>query len=148
MISALQTLWDGNKAGEYEFVLAGFLTEFASDLRMHDLEYLVSCIRDDAEPSLCAIVRSASELHFKPGHLTFAWNANAHIDWHGGSYVSLDLEFTCVEMTAFFTLWLEGGRAAVEVKQITAWSNCREIPSLEQFERWISSYKISTSDFS
>ena len=143
MISSLNYFWDRTNAREYEFILAGYLTEFASDLRMVDLDFLVSCVRSEANCSLDEMVQTSSELYFKSGHLSFAWNANAKIDWHGEALISIDLEFSCPEMTVFFTLWLEGGLAAVSIKHLVSWKLMHEPPSFQQFETWISASRVA-----
>lgn len=142
MISAHSQSFDRKNVVKYEIALAGFLAEFASELRMHDFDTLFSCIRVDQGQSLCDIVNSASELHFKAGHLAFAFNAFAQTDWYDVNFISIDLEFTCTEMTVFFTLRLEGRRAAVEIKNIVSWGSDQEIPSTEKFEKMIADCKI------
>ncbi len=125
------------QACHFEALLASFLTDFASELRTHDLESLVSCVRSGSHTTLDNYIRTASELFFREDRLKYGWHSKAQIDWFDRSFVTLALELTCPEMTIFFSLRLESCQAAVLIDHISLAVNDNKMPTSATFEKWM-----------
>lgn len=125
------------RACRFEPLLASFLTDFASEPRNHDLESLISCVRNGAHMTLDSYISTASELFFREHHLKYGWHSKAQIDWFDRTFVTLALELTCPQMTIFFSLRLESCQAAVLIDHINLGLDSSEMPAPTTFEKWI-----------
>lgn len=99
----------------YARLIADGLTDVLNELHAIDLVDLVSFIRFDRYPALDDLLQSATELFFKEGTVTFAWNAWVDMAWGDVPTVTLGMEFNHLTVSVFFNLTLKAMEQAVEV---------------------------------
>ncbi|MFN3890879.1 MAG: hypothetical protein ACK4MV_10820 [Beijerinckiaceae bacterium] len=100
-----------------EEILAKAMRDFASEMRMVDIEHLLELVNQEKHFNLHDLVNSSAELFFLPGTLTFGWGAQVHVSWLKTPCVTIDLEFRHGQLTLFFTLHLEAYGASVDITE-------------------------------
>ena len=107
-------------------LIADGLRDVLRELHAIDLVDLVSFIRFDRYPALEDLLQSATELFFKEGTFTFAWNAGVEMAWGDVPSVTLGMEFNHLTVSVFFNLTLRAMDQAVEVVGILFDPECHD----------------------
>lgn len=104
-----------NDLDQYSDVLADGLRDVAADLRTIDLVDMVSYIRFGSYATLEDLVHSSTELFFKQGTLSFAWNAAIDLGWGEPPIITMAMEFRHHAVSVFFDLTLRAVDESVKV---------------------------------
>lgn len=104
---------------EREKIIADAVQGVAAELRLVDLAILARYVHAEQHGNIDDLVASSTELHFKPGTLRYGLRADVDLHWGGMPAVSLDLEFTHQDVSAFFNLILGSLNAGIDVQAIT-----------------------------
>lgn len=99
----------------YARIIGDGLKDVLKELREIDLLDLVSFIRFDRYAAIEDLLQSSTELFFKEGTFTFAWNAGVDMAWGDVPSVTLGMEFNHLTVSVFFNLTLKAVEQTVEV---------------------------------
>ncbi len=105
---------------DMERTLGEALRDFASELRLADAADFAAFIRIGHMPNLRSIVRSAAELHYKPGTLDLAEPGELELGWLSPPLVTLPMILRHRGLRVYFRLRLAALFAAVEIESIGA----------------------------
>ncbi|HXF55701.1 MAG TPA: hypothetical protein VNK52_16425 [Hyphomicrobiaceae bacterium] len=109
----------GNKTTfEREKALAEGLREVASELRLVEASDYVAFIRTGQFGNVSSLVSSSTELFFKPGTVRFGCSGDVDLKWDGTPSITLDMEFSHMQVNVHFRLLLEALQAGVEIDYI------------------------------
>lgn len=100
---------------QYSIVLADGIRDVAADLRTIDLVDMVSYIRFGSYATIEDLVHSSTELFFRPGTLSFAWNAGTELSWSEEPMITMGMEFRSCAISVFFDLTLRALDESVKV---------------------------------
>ena len=101
---------------DMERTLGEALRDFASELRLADAADFAAFIRIGHMPNLRSIVRSAAELHYKPGTLDLAEPGELELGWLSPPLVTLPMILRHRGLRVYFRLRLAALFAAVEIE--------------------------------
>ena len=101
-----------------EKVLARYMTDVASEIRICDLKSIVNMIEMDDVAGISEIVDSSSELFFKAGALKYALSARYALDWNIKPFIEIDIEFRNLNVTSFFKLGLNGRNPRITIDAV------------------------------
>lgn len=104
-----------NEQNAYARLIEDGLKDVLEELHAIDLVDLVSFIRFDRYAAIEDLLQSSTELFFKDGSFTFAWNAGVDMAWGAMPSVTLGMEFNHPTVSVFFNLTLKAMEQAVEV---------------------------------
>jgi hypothetical protein len=91
----------------------------ATELRLVDVADFIAYIRDQKFANIQDIVNSSVELFFKPGTLSFGWDAEFELDWNKLPVITLDMEFRHRSVWLVFKLSLCALQTNVTVKYLS-----------------------------
>jgi hypothetical protein len=106
-------------AAEREIALAHGLKEVAAELRLIDAADLVAYIRTGQFANVRSLVKSSTEMYFKPGTVSFGLSGMVDLNWDREPSIVLDMEFRHRKVNIFFKLLLENQLAGVEIDYIS-----------------------------
>lgn len=115
-----------NDYGAYGRILAGGLEEVFRELHAIDLVDLVGHIRFGQHAAIEDLLESSTELFFRDGTLTFAWDACVDLPWDGVPTVTLGMEFKHQTVSVFFNVALQAQTHVVQVVGILFDPDCRD----------------------
>ena len=91
----------------------------AAELRLVDVADFISYIHAGKLANIQDIVNSSVELFFKPGTLTFGWDAEFELDWNSLPVITLEMEFRHRSVWLVFKLILRALQTNVTVKYLS-----------------------------
>ena len=91
----------------------------AAELRLVDVADFIAYIRDEKFANIQDIVNSSVELFFKPGTLSFGWDAEFELDWNKLPVITLDMEFRHRSVWLVFKLILRALQTNVTIKHLS-----------------------------
>ncbi|MCW6507351.1 hypothetical protein [Lichenifustis flavocetrariae] len=128
-----------NDHDAYARILVDGLQDVLQELHAIDLLDLVSFIRFSQYTAIEDLLQSSTELFFKEGTLTFAWNASVEMDWGDVPTVTLAMEFSHLTVSVFFDLSLRAMDQVVRVEGILFDPDCRDpLEKLKRLSRAVS----------
>ena len=104
---------------EYEKLVADAIRDVVSEIRLIELNDLVSYVGSQRMNILEALFDSATELYFRPGTLKFTRSAVSSSSWGGGIALSLGLLFQHEDLRVYFTLCLRHFMGEVQIDYIS-----------------------------
>jgi hypothetical protein len=115
-----------NDFGAYGRIIADGLADVFEELHAIELVDLVGHIRSSEYAAIEDLLQSSTELFFKDGTLTFAWNARVDLPWDGVPTVTLGMEFKNQTVSAFFNMSFQAHEQVVQVVGILFDPECRD----------------------
>src|ERR1700732_1094467 len=91
----------------------------AAELRLVDVGDFIAYIHAEKFANIQDIVNSSVELFFKPGTLSFGWDAKFELDWNSLPVITLDMEFRHRSMWLVFKLILRALQTNVTVEHLS-----------------------------
>ena len=91
----------------------------AAELRLVDVADFVAYIHAEKFANIQDIVNSSVELFFKPGTLSFGWDAEFELDWNSVPVITLDMEFRHRSVWLVFKLILRALQTNVAVEHLS-----------------------------
>ena len=91
----------------------------AAELRLVDVADFIAYIHAEKFANIQDIVNSSVELFFKPGTLSFGWNAEFELDWNSLPVITLDMEFRHRSVWLVFKLILRALQTNVTVEHLS-----------------------------
>ena len=115
-----------NDYGAYGRIIAEGLAEVFEELHAIDLVDLVGHIRFGQHAAIEDLLQSSTELFFKDGTLTFAWDARVDLPWDSVPTVTLAMEFKHQTVSVFFNMSFQARAHLVQVVGILFDPDCRD----------------------
>ena len=112
----------GQCDGQVELPAEALGTAFepvANELRLVDVADFVAYIHAEKFANIQDIVNSSVELFFKPGTLSFGWDAKFELDWNSLPVITLDMEFRHRSVWLVFKLILRALQTNVTVEHLS-----------------------------
>ena len=103
---------------EREALLRSAMTEVADELKMTDPADLVAYLRLEHFANLNDLMRSSTELYFKPNTVRFGYGGECLVEWGNPPLVSLDMEFVHEAVNVQFQLVVGGDDCTVVLDRI------------------------------
>ncbi len=91
----------------------------AAELRLVDVADFIAYIHAEKFANIQDIVNSSVELFFKPGTLSFGWDAEFKLDWNSLPVITLDMEFRHRSVWLVFKLILRALQTNVTVEHLS-----------------------------
>jgi hypothetical protein len=98
----------------------------AAELRLVDVADFVAYIHAEKFANIQDIVNSSVELFFKPGTLSFGWNAEFELDWNSLPVITLGMEFRHRSVWLVFKLILRALQTNVTVEHLSLGKTSRD----------------------
>jgi hypothetical protein len=112
----------GQCDGQIELLSKALGTAFervGAELRLVDVADFVAYIHAEKFANIQDIVNSSVELFFKPGTLSFGWNAEFELDWNSLPVITLGMEFRHRSVWLVFKLILRALQTNVTVEHLS-----------------------------
>jgi hypothetical protein len=103
--------------------LATVFEPVAAELRLVDVADFIAYIHAEKFANIHDIVNSSVELFFKPGTLSFGWDAEYELDWNSLPVISLGMEFRHRSVWLVFKLILRAQQTNVMVEYLSMGKN-------------------------
>lgn len=110
MIHRAQPAWT-----PYARVVEANIADVIDEILAIDLVDVTSFIRMESFPTVDDLVKSSTELYFRPDMLVFSWSAAVDLRWHASPAVTLGMEFRHPVVSVFFDLRLGRADPVVDV---------------------------------
>jgi hypothetical protein len=91
----------------------------AAELRLVDVADFIAYIHAEKFANIQDIVNSSVELFFKPGTLSFGWDAEFELDWNNLPVITLAMEFRHRSVWLVFKLILRASQTNVTVEHLS-----------------------------
>ena len=108
-----------NHVGLSAEALSAAFEPVAAELRLVDVADFIAYIHAEKFANIQDIVNSSVELFFKPGTLSFGWNAEFELDWNSLPVITLDMEFRHRSVWLVFKLILRALQTNVTVEHLS-----------------------------
>jgi hypothetical protein len=95
------------------------LEPVAAELRLVDVADFIAYIHAKKFANIQDIVNSSVELFFKPGTLSFGWDAEFDLDWNSLPLITLDMEFLHRSVWLVFKLIFSALQTNVMVEHLS-----------------------------
>ena len=91
----------------------------AAELRLVEVADFIAYIHAEKFANIQDIVNSSVELFFKPGTLSFGWDAEFELDWNNLPVITLAMEFRHRSVWLVFKLILRASQTNVTIKHLS-----------------------------
>lgn len=112
----------GQREGHVELpadALAAAFEPVAAELRLVDAGDFIAYIHAGKLANIQDIVNSSVELLFKPGTLSFGWDAEFELDWNSLPVITLGMEFRHRSVWLVFKLILRAAQTNVTIEYLS-----------------------------
>ncbi len=107
-----------DSSGKREQILAQAIQDVAAELRLIDVTDLIFYVLAGKHANIDDLVRSSTELYFKPNTIRYGSAANVDMSWGSTPTINLDLEFRHNGVWIYFGLSLSALQAGVDMYHI------------------------------
>lgn len=105
---------------EHEALVARAMQNMASDLRLIDVEYLVSFITLKMDRHVSDHVMSSAERYFTPGFISMGQGCDIKIGWDRLPEIMIDLTMNLDWARIYFSLMLKAEHADIALRYISS----------------------------
>jgi hypothetical protein len=112
-----------NYCVEREAIIGKAVTNLASELRLVDIEYLISFITLHKFNHIADHVSSSAERYFTPGFITLGNGCDVSVGWEKAPEVTIDLIMHLSWAKVYFSLKLKADHAFVSLNYFAADNN-------------------------
>jgi len=102
----------------YEAILSEAIRPIASELRGFDAADLIAFARLEREASLAALVASAADFYYRPGHFRISGASDVRVDWNSTPEICLKLVFRHDGIEVYFDLVLGSKEGSLAIDYI------------------------------
>lgn len=100
---------------DHEFIIAKSLRGFLAEMRMIDVEHLISFATLRMHGHIADLVSSAAENYFSPGFVTFGQHCEAAVDWSATPVITFDLVMNLGWAQAYLSATMKQEEAEVRL---------------------------------
>ncbi len=109
-----------NFSEEREALIGQSMAGLVSELRMIDVEYLISFITLQMYNNIADHVASSAERFFTPGFITLGNGCNLSVSWEKPPEITIDLVMHLDWATAYFSIVLHADHAQVRLNYFSS----------------------------